>query len=157
MKIRSGFVSNSSSASFIVTFGATPAELYKQMVVHGWFTKEYTRQCIEESIQVYEDVLAEAEENNSAVFYDKKTCCRSIKELKANLQSLPTCTNEQQLFFGMQASGLRAEVNIFGQVEVGGWTSMWNGEESLPDKLTQLRNDAKKAGIKTRLMVFSEQ
>ncbi len=69
MKIRSGFVSNSSSASFIVAIPSTDREgilktLYQQME-HIYFGKYYLRENIKERLQFAEEQLKNAKEKYS--------------------------------------------------------------------------------------------
>jgi len=161
MKVRLGFVSNSSSASYVVEIGLTKKD-FIDFMFKEWGDKKFNKQKF---IQVLnKEIKAEVcaiKKYKEKIEIDPK-CIESlwILQSESRLSSLEKILKKATEAYGKNLVGLIIEIegykiheNIFNRVELSGFTTMYNDEGSMGKLLNEIIELVEEKFIKHRVHV----
>lgn len=134
MKIRTGFVSNSSSASFIVKFHLDKETFLSCLSEEFWnATKEDQLQRLQQTL----DKLKSDEKNGELFSSHFKN---EIERTEASIKTLSTLTTNNEIVYHYLSDlhGIDIREGFNNWTEVEAWTSMLNDYSEMPDVLKQI-------------------
>jgi len=159
MKIRNGFVSNSSSASFVLTIDMSVKDTLQFLATHSedLFSRTHLNAIIEKSIEFCERELDPTGCKNMVFLRrNKKQVRQEIKELRKMLKDVETYNDAAVVLKVLTMSNYRITDNVFDQTEILGETSMYNGKESIREHLQTVIDTLEKHNIKLKYDVSSK-
>jgi hypothetical protein len=164
MKIRLGFVSNSSSASFTVVSNITKNDFLDLLARDNPF---YNRESVKKSIKSWIDkyVKYHGELKEKLAKIPATDAKNSLEQLWLNqnesvidkhtkiLMKFDSLTDAEVVTLLLDLSGYHVSEDIFNMVEISGSTGMWNGEEDIGENLIDIKKFLQERGYKIKLYV----
>ncbi len=134
MKIRSGFVSNSSSASFIVTLNnKTFNEFAEDILSHFW---DFRKEDFEEKLKEYiKELELELEKCDSEIIISRRE--RSLEQTKKILEKLPTLSTTDVVREILMYNGINTHQRM-NRIEFSTWTTMFNDISDMGEFMMKL-------------------
>jgi hypothetical protein len=147
MKIRSGFVSNSSSSSFVVQI-CVPTSVFVDNLLNDddfclrdKFNKAVFKEYLKERLQELERSIEEDKRLKKHPLFKHlaDSCKGEVKEIGEVLKVFDSLTDLQLLVMVLKYNGIKMRKHNKEYVELYHWTSMHNYFiESLPDLLKEI-------------------
>ena len=147
MKVRTGFVSNSSSASFVLEIKIPKDEFVKDLF--GYF--QYSRFDKNSFIRTIEDDIEEKKEHIEKLKDDSVDDSSKrmnelwlsqeqgkLKYLQGLLPQLSTVSDDKLVQIILKYEGLNIQENELDNTEISGWTCMWNNIDDAGEMMKTL-------------------
>jgi len=171
MKIRSGFVSNSSSSSYVILVNTDKDALCKILKEDEKFSKlflnkESVKEWIIEEIEDYKKYLEEdkkEKENPNDTFKDLRDVWiiqkqNRISKLESTIEKIDNLNDWEAIVECLNINGIYVDIGWEKVIELGYGVTMDNGfEESSPEIIVNLVNCCKKNSIKTKVNSYGDQ
>jgi hypothetical protein len=145
MKIRQGFVSNSSSASFVVTVYNTNWEQFLEYLNSNFgfsiFDKRRFKEEVNQKIEQYKNFLKQQREEKKDILWKSdtnfyKVQIEQLEKIAKNIDNLSFAELVDQVFSFNKISTTRTEgTNV---VELSSWTIMYNNAEDMEPLMKNL-------------------
>ena len=155
MKIRQGFVSNSSSASFILTVKLSLADFCKEFC-SPFDVPEFEREIKAElkELKIHINKYKGSKDKLHQLWFGQYNS-RS-KELKQILSQLSKLSLAEKIKKYFDFHGYTLQEDELGNTTVYGWTVMYNSEEDTGEIFLELQKKLDKKGIPYKVEVHDE-
>lgn len=149
MKVRIGFVSNSSSASFVLHTRFTPDEMHEVLVkdMTEFFNKERFKKELEQRLVEVQGYLDRHNQDKKTGTMDKLFLCwekeykESVKQLKEAIKDLDKVITQSSLVdFMLSYYKDEIQTNQMGFACFSGFTTMWNDDSDMGEVLCAIRD-----------------
>ena len=151
MKIRLGFVSNSSSASFVLTIEMKLCDLLEKLVKgfkYSLFNRETINKLLEKTIKTNTEYLESSwNKEQSQIIIDLNV---------ERLSKIDSMSDSDLVTLALDIYGLSVGPFTDNTSTISGWTSMFNDYDDVPDELHKISSMLTAEGISNRLDVHEE-
>jgi hypothetical protein len=134
MKMRSGFVSNSSSASFVLNTKMSVVALKEFMIKKVGMNKDWILKRLGGDLDATKDFLTfiHKEENEFLRKHDRSSTEKRIKDLEKHIRKVERAKTEKEaLEVYLRYCRVQPQQNWYGFACISGYTNMYNDDESM--------------------------